>query len=40
MPEKHMTFNRKALGALTRSELLKVGKTLDLGVTSGMEPLS
>jgi hypothetical protein len=31
-----MTFKRKALGALTRAELLEVGKTLDLGVTSGM----
>ena len=35
-PEKSMTFKRKALGALTRAELLEVGKTLDLGVTSGM----
>ena len=31
-----MTFKRKALGALTRAELLEVGKTLDLGVTTGM----
>lgn len=31
-----MTFKRKALGALTRAELLEVGKTLDLGVLTNM----
>jgi hypothetical protein len=31
-----MTFKRKALGALTRVELLEVGKALELGVTTGM----
>jgi DNA modification methylase len=36
MARRNMTFKRKALGALTRAELLEVGKTLDLGVTSGM----
>ena len=34
--EKTMTFKRKALGALTRVELLEVGKALDLDVTTGM----
>ncbi len=31
-----MTFKRKALGALTRVELLEVGKALELDVTTGM----
>ncbi|HJX65453.1 MAG TPA: site-specific DNA-methyltransferase [Polyangia bacterium] len=31
-----MTFKRKALGALTRAELLEVGKALELDVTTGM----
>ena len=35
-PEKTMTFKRKALGALTRAELLEVGKALELDVTTGM----
>jgi len=33
-PEKTMTFKRKALGALTRVELLEVGKALELDVTT------
>ena len=31
-----MTFKRKALSALTRMELLEVGRELDLGVTTNM----
>ena len=31
-----MTFKRKALGALTRAELLEVGKALELDVTTNM----
>jgi hypothetical protein len=31
-----MTFKRKALGALTRVELLEVAKALELDVTTGM----
>ena len=31
-----MTFKRKALGALTRVELLEVGKALELDVTTNM----
>jgi hypothetical protein len=31
-----MTFKRKALGAITRVELLEVGKALELDVTTGM----
>jgi hypothetical protein len=31
-----MTFKRKALSALTRTELLEVGRELELGVTTNM----
>ena len=35
-PAPNMTFKRRALGALTRAELLEIGRGLELDVSTGM----